>query len=158
MSPNIAIAESVVRNALAKLRFNEDDASKFVSILREQRRKGIIEYLKVSLNNKSGVLTSAIWSYQRSCETAARCGDFLYWDSIHNTTKCLYKLSTFTVVDSESSSRAVLFRLALRETAEECKAMLFAWHLAFNSRLPKVIFSDGDEAINVAISSLLYAS
>ncbi len=120
--------------------------------------QGIIEYLKVSLNDKSGVLTSAIWSYQRSSETVARCGDVLYWDSTRNTTKYSYKLSTFTVVDSECSSRAVLFCLTLRETAEECKAMLVAWHLAFNSRLPKVIFSDGDEAIHVAIFSVPYAS
>ncbi len=50
-----------------------------------------------------------------------------------------------------------MFCLKLRETAEECKAMLVGCHLAFNIRLPKVIFSDGDEAVHLAISSIPYS-
>ncbi len=45
----------------------------------------------------------------------------MFWDSTHNTTKYAYKLSTLTVVDSENCSRAVMFCLALQESAKNAK-------------------------------------
>ncbi len=60
MFPNIVISESVVRNTMAKMRFNEDNASKCISILRSQRRSGSVESLKVGLYDITGVLYFAV--------------------------------------------------------------------------------------------------
>ncbi len=38
--PRVSIPESVVRNAMAKMRMDENDASEFVLALRNQKRRG----------------------------------------------------------------------------------------------------------------------
>ncbi len=85
----------------------------------------------------------------------SKCNDVLFWDLTHNTTKYPYKRSTFTLVDSENCSIAVHFCLTVRESASECKQMLV--NLAFNVRLLRIIFTDGDEAMHVAIPSIPYS-
>ena len=56
----VQVPEDVVRNAMAKLRFDNDDAHKFVEPLRAEKRSGAVENLKVSLNSESGLAESIL--------------------------------------------------------------------------------------------------
>ncbi len=156
--PHIHIPLETIKNTVARVRKNNDDASDFADFLREKKTNGDIEYLQVFLEDSTGILKTVIWTLKQSKSIVERCGEIAFWDSTHNTTRYEYKLSSFTVVDSEGSSRAVMFCLSLSETAEDCKALLVAWHEAFSVRLPAVIFTDGDEAMWAAISSVPYSA
>ncbi len=83
----------------------------------------------------------------------ARCGELLFWDSTHNSTRYHFKLSTFTLVDSGGKSRAVLLSLNLHETTSDFIEMISCWRKAFNASLPKVVFTDDDHAFKSALSA-----
>lgn len=118
--PHISIPIDTVRNVIANISFDEKDASDLVSFLRLQKASGALEFLQVVLDDETGVLRCVTWSYAGSREVVRRCGDLLFWDSTHNMTRYAYKLASFTVVDSEGCSRAVLLSLNLEEAAEDC--------------------------------------
>jgi len=83
-----------------------------------------------------------------------RCNDLLFWDSTHNLTSYDYKLSSFTLFDSEMKSRPVIFYLTITENAEGFKRLLDAYTSAFKCRIPFTVMTDGDEAISTVISCL----
>lgn len=56
-----------------------------------------------------------------------------------------------------NEKRVVLLNLGLSENERECNRMIYEWNCAFDIRLPQVIMTDGDEAIQCSISTLLYA-
>lgn len=154
--PDISIPHGTIRNAIYRMSNDEEDASVLVSFLKKERAEGELEYLHVVLDDESGVLQSVTWSFSGSRDVVRRCGDLLFWDSTHNATRYAFKLATFTVIDSEGCSRAVLMTLNLEETAEACKRMLVSWHNAFDERLPHVVITDGDEGMYAALASVPY--
>ena len=155
--PHVNIPYDTLRNVIARLCSNEEDAFSMINYLRDARKRGEVEYLFYDVDEASRVLRSVTWSYKGSECISRRYNDVLFWDSTHNTTSYDYKFSTFTLVDSEGSSRAVLLSFNLQETVESCKKMLACWHQAFGRRLPQVIFTDGDEAMSLAIASVPYS-
>lgn len=105
-----------------------------------------------------GIIECALWSYKVSKGLSAKYSDVLFWDATHDVTPYDYKLCSFTFVDSEGCSRAILFFLTLHQTGEIFQRMIQGWHDAFKTRSPRVIFTDGDEAIASAINSVDYSS
>ena len=156
--PDIMFGENVIRNAIAKIRSDSECAHKFVDTLQAMKQTGQIEYIHLFIHPVTNVLQGAVWSYQGASSVVQRCNDILFWDSTHNTTKFLYRLASFTLIDSEGRNRPVLFSLALQETAETCKQVLSCWHNAFLCQLPHVIFTDGDDSMHAAISSIPYSN
>lgn len=77
------------------------------------------------------------------------------WDSTHNMTRYDYKLSSFTLIDAEGTSRSVLFHLTLVENAESL-SHIEAWHKTFQTKPPRVVFTDGDQAMKCALSAISY--
>ncbi len=142
---NVHIPNHTIRNTVARRRKCDDDASTFVSALRKKKARGELEYLRIYLDEDTGVLKSVIWTFRGSKQCVQKLWGYCFWDSTHNMTRYDYKVSFFTIIGSEGCSGAVSFCLFLSETAERCEILLAAWHEAFEMRLPRVIFTHGDE-------------
>lgn len=153
--PTIVFDADAVRQSVSKLRQDDKDALKLVQALQSRSKDGDLDYLHVKVGDQN-ILTEVIWSYKGSQELVERCGELLFWYSTHNMTPYTFKLASFVIVDSEGKSRSVFFRLGLTETVEDCSNLISHWHKAFNMKLPKVIFSDGDEGISGSLLSLDY--
>ncbi len=67
-------------------------------------------------------------------------------------------LTTLQIIGTRLAPSQVLTMKTLLEAAEKWKVMLVARHLALDSRLRNVIFSDGDAVEHVKLSSVPYAS
>lgn len=153
--PKYKISYNAIRNSIYILNINEKDAYDLILYLKELKDQGAVEYLSYGLT-KSNVLEYVTWSFNGSYATISRQGDIIFWDSTHNMTKYCYKLATFTAVDSENRSRAVMFNLGLSEDSTQCHRILTEWYQAFGCSLLPVIFTDGDEAMHSALLRLPY--
>ncbi|KAI0560387.1 MULE transposase [Gracilaria domingensis] len=153
--PEYSIQEEALQNALKTITDNELDAEELVKYLRIEHEGDHLEFLDFELEG-TGVLSSITWSLNGSKDIVRKCGDVLFLDSTHNSTRYNYSFVTYTVVDSEGVSGAVLLSLTLREDFEYCKRLLACWHEAFGVKLPCVIFIDEDEAMAFSIDSVPY--
>ncbi|KAI0565477.1 Ubiquitin-like protease [Gracilaria domingensis] len=154
--PRCEIEYETLRNVVKKISEGEEDANNLVKYLQQRKREGKVEFLDHHQDEETGELSSIVWSVKGSKELVHRCGDVIFWDSTHNTTRYNYRLATMTAVDSEGVSRAVLLGLTLHENGLFCRRLLGYWHIAFEKPLPEVIFTDGDEAIALSLRSIPY--
>lgn len=149
---------SVLKNVIFKLNEESNAAQELIDCLVNMKKIGKVEYLKVFLHPKTNILEGVVWNFKGAKSVVERCNDLLMWDSTHNATKFLYRLASFVLIDSEFHNRPVLFSLALKETADSCKRVLTCWHNAFKTRIPSVVFTDGDDSMHVALSSVPYST
>ena len=155
--PDVHVPTEVLRNVISSIRCDESDTNKFIQAISEGKEKhSTIEYIFYDRDDKTGVLNLAVWTLKGSKNLVERCGDLLFWDSTHHMTPYDYKISSLIIVDSECKSRTVMVALMLYERAADFQRVLQCWHDAFNMRFPQVVFTDGDEGISAALSTLQY--
>lgn len=98
--PRYSISYNAVRNSIYILGINGQDADQLVSHMTELRKSGVLEYFSYVIST-SNVLEFITWSFKGSKEVVKRCSDICFWDYTHHMTRYSYKLSSFTIVDSE---------------------------------------------------------
>eukprot|EP00171_Calliarthron_tuberculosum_P005332 IDg5332t1 len=152
--PDVHIPDSTLKNAIALMKSIEDDAQCLVERMRSMRYNNELEYLLFNIDTETGILSSVTWDFTGASCVVRRCNDLLIYDSTHNMTRYAYKLSSFSLLDSEARTRPVLFCLTLDETTSNFACVLRSWKIAFGSDIPKVVFTDGDEAMYAALHSL----
>lgn len=151
ISPTFNILYNSIRNSIVALELNNNKAHAQIYHMKHLKNDGAVEYLSYGVfkNNRLDYFT---WSFTGSEEAVSRCDDILFWDFTHKITKNSSKLSTFTAVDSELKSRAVLMNLVIEET-KCCQMLLEEWH---NLKIPAIISTDCDESMYAAILGLPY--
>lgn len=121
--PHADIFYNAVRNCVSKVLHDERDAKTIVHLLEGMKECGKVEHLSYGFS-ADNVLTYITWTFKGSKEITNRYGDVAFWDATHNMTTYAYKLSRFTLVDSEAKSRLVLFNLGLSQNAKQCSRLL----------------------------------
>ena len=112
---SVEVPKNAIHSAIAKLRFHEDDAHKFVERLRARKRSGTEQNLNVSLNSKTHVAESILRTYRGARQLAARCMDVAFWDASHDVSRYAYKLSATCFIDSVAKTIFSVFHLTLHE-------------------------------------------
>ena len=152
--PDVLFNDEAARNAITVLKVDDEDAERLLTYLEAQKRDSKVEFLAKEIHNESGALSSLTWAFRGATELTRRCSDVAYWDSTHEISRYAYKLSTLSLVDSECKTRPVLFQLMLNQTSQNHSSFLRCWNTAFQTKFPTVLFTDGEEALHIAISEV----
>lgn len=104
-----------------------------------------------------GRLQQVIVAFFGSKQGEKRCGDPVFWDSAHTLTKFSYKLHIFKIQFTEGQSRVVLFSLNICVNAKERKHIVISLHSAFQQRFRMVVYTVGDDVMQLALSSIPYS-
>lgn len=91
------------------------DAQKNLYDLLKKKNGGIIEHINGF--TEKAFLSYVACSFKGSTKVSRQYNDLSFWDSTHNTTTYVYKLSSFRIVDCES--KIIQYCLTL-----VCKRML----------------------------------
>ena len=156
--PDVFVPETVVRNALAALRRQEDDATVAQDLLGDMHRAGDVTHISVGRSDE-GILNYIFFAPRGARELVTRCGDVVTIDSTHHMTRYDYKTTCVIAIDSLGKSRCTSVCLAMRKDARTMSRMLADWAMAMrpvNSPdpvpLPRVVFTDDDCGLSGALS------
>ena len=149
--------EDVIQNTVRRIWNEGECAHRVFDSPKEVKDISKVEYFLLFLYRFKNVLEGAVRYYKGAWNIDRNCEYFLFWDSMHNFTKYMYRFTSFTIVDSERRHWPFLFSLALSETADSCKQVLSCWFNPFIRRLSKIIIIDRDDSVHAGIIRIPYS-
>jgi hypothetical protein len=110
------------------------------------------------LNSESGILDNAYWGVNEDdASVDVSSQSVVIFDNTFNTNRYGYKLGFFSVVDRQGRTRIKAATLMQRETVESFKWVLGVLFRDLRNKAPRVVLTDGDLWMAVAIDAVLGA-
>lgn len=152
--PRLRFGRGVLKNAMAFIDSQDGETNVALELLLKMKDDGDLEYLQYRIDAEAGgVLSFLAFSFRGAANIARRCRDIATWDATHHVTRFNYNLHTVAVVSSERTTTSVLTALTLGEDGPAMSRVLACFCQYTGLPLPKVMVTDGDLAMAVAIAA-----